>query len=114
MAIKAEDFPVYQRLVELNGPGIARAKNDFAAGQSGGDEAAYNFALGIQTVAAIPGIENQIPGLTTGMVEKTLQSCLAVFEDVASRGHTNSRFMVGDFKARGLGQKRPRGASGPA
>ena len=113
MTIKAEDFPVYQRLLELNQPGIQLAKSDFAAAQTGGDEAAYNFALGIQTVAAIPGIEQQIPGLTAEMVEETLQSCLAIFEVAASHGHANAKFMVGDFKARGLGRKRPPGAPGP-
>ncbi|MGA2903834.1 MAG: hypothetical protein ABSD98_08380 [Candidatus Korobacteraceae bacterium] len=114
MTIKAEDFPVYQLLLQLNHPGVELAKKDFAAAQNGGDEAAYTFALGIQTIAAIPGIETKIPGLTAGMVGKTLESCLAIFEDVASRGHTNANFMVGDFKARGLGRKRPPGAPGPS
>jgi hypothetical protein len=102
MDIKAEDFPVYEQLLKLNQPGIETAKADFNAAVAGGDEEKYNFALGIQTIAAnVPA--GAIPGITQEMNEKTLRSCLKIFEDVASRGNPNAQFMVRDFKARGLG-----------
>ena len=107
MDFKEEDFPLYQLLVKLNQPGVELAKKDFNAALLGGDEERYAFALGIQTIAAIPGIEKQIPGLTKEINEKTLQSCLAIFRDAASRGHKNAAYMVEDFKARGLDTSGP-------
>jgi hypothetical protein len=103
MDFKEEDFPLYQVLVKLGQPGVETAINDFNAAVRGGDEEKYNFALGIQTVAAqVPA--GVIPGVTQEINDKTLRSCLAVFKDVASRGHKNGAFMVQDFKARGLGR----------
>ncbi len=99
--ITEEDFPVYQQLVKLNNPGIALAINDFVKATTGGDEEKYKFALGIQTVAVMP--VGKVPGVTKDMQVKTLQSCLKVFEDVASRGHKGAQQMVVYFKLNRLG-----------
>jgi hypothetical protein len=103
MDFKEEDFPVYQQLVKLGGPGVRRAMADFEAAVNGGDEEKYNFALGIQTIAANVPV-GDIPGVTKEMNDRTLRSCFVVFVDLASRGHTDAAYMVQDFKMRGLGQ----------
>lgn len=102
MDFKEEDFPVYQQLVKLGQPGVETAKADFKAAVVGGDQEKYDFALGIQTIAANVPV-GAIPGVTREINEKTLRSCLNIFKDVASRGHADAAFMVADFNARGLG-----------
>ncbi len=102
MNIKQEDFPLYQLLVELNQPGIERAKADFAAACKGGDEAQYCFAMGIQTVAVNVPAE-AIPGCTDDMMKTTLRSCLTIFNELAAKSHDGAVFMVKNFKQRGLG-----------
>jgi hypothetical protein len=101
-SLKAEDFPLYQLLVRLNGPGVERATADFNAAARGGDDEKYSFALGIQTVAAnVPW--QDIPDCSPEIMQKTLRSCLTVFNALAERGHASAAFMVRDFAARGLG-----------
>jgi hypothetical protein len=102
---KAEDFPLYQHLVDLGNPGVERAKADFEAACKGGEVEKYQFALGIQTIAANVPLD-QIPGATEEMNAKTLRSCLDVFKVVAkgtTEAAANARIMVNDFDARGLG-----------
>ncbi len=103
MDFKEENFPVYQQLVKNGEFGVERAISDFEAALKGGDQEKYNFALGIQTIAANVPV-GEIPCVTKEMNEKTLRSCFAIFEDIASRGHADAAFMVADFKRRGLGQ----------
>jgi hypothetical protein len=103
MDFKEEDFPLYQLLVKRGGPGAEYAIADFERARTGGDDEKYGFALGLQTVALSSGIEAVLPGMTREIKEKTLRSCLAVFEDVASRGHAGAVFMVQYFKRNGLG-----------
>src|ERR1035437_2986048 len=102
MDVREEDFPVYQQLVKLGQSGVEQAKADFKAAVEGGDQEKYDFALGIQTIAANVPV-GAIPGVTKEMNEKTLRSCLNIFKDVAIRGHADAVFMVAYFKAHGLG-----------
>ena len=103
MDIKAEDFPLYQLLVAMHAgdQGVKNLIADFNKAVTGGDEENFSFAFGIQTLAA--NFPHCIPGQTAQMNQKTLQSCLAVFKDVASHGHKGAAYMVASFKARGLG-----------
>jgi hypothetical protein len=103
MEIKEEDFPLYQLLVKLGRPGVKHVIADFERACTGGDEEKYSFVLGLQTVALTSGIEIVLPEMTREIKEKTLRSCLSVFEDVASRGHEGAVFMVQYFKRNGLG-----------
>jgi hypothetical protein len=103
MDMKEEDFPLYQLLVKLGRLGVEHAVADFERARTGGDDEKYGFALGLQTVALTPGVEAALPGMTKEIKEKTLRSCLAVFEDVASRGHADAAFMVQYFRRNGLG-----------
>jgi len=97
---KEENFPVYQLLVSLGLPDAERATADFEKARTGGDEEKYKFAMGILAVASTPDC---LPGQTAEMNKKTLQSCRAVFEDVASRGHVNAALVVKYFIENGLG-----------
>jgi hypothetical protein len=103
---KAQDFPLYQHLVELDdNAGVERAKADFEAACKGGEVEKYQFALGIQTIAANVPV-GDIPGVTEDMNKATLRSCLDVFKAVAkgtSEVAANAKIMVNDFEARGLG-----------
>lgn len=101
--IKEEDFPLYQLLVKLDLPGVERAKSDFSKAVTGGDDERYRFALGIQTIVAIPDAERLVPGLTKDIKDKTLQSCLSVFEEAASHGHEKAAFMARYYKAHAMG-----------
>ena len=71
MDFKEEDFPVYQQLVKLGQPGVGQAEADFKAAVGGGDQEKYEFALGIQTIAAnvpigaIPGVTKELTGKET-------------------------------------------------
>jgi len=105
MDIKAEDFPLYQLYLKLNQPGIERATAYFNKAVNGNDDDKFNFALGIQT-GTIPPFNNA-PGQTADMDCKTQQSCLAVFRDLASRGHEGAALMVENYEARDLGAPRP-------
>jgi hypothetical protein len=103
MDIKEEDFPLYQLLVKLGRPGVEYAIADFEKACTGGDEEKYCFALGLQGVALFPGMEKTLPEMTKEIKEKTLRSCLAVFQDVAGRGHAGAAMMVQYFQQNGLG-----------
>jgi len=97
MDIKEDNFPLYRLLLKLDNPGVANAKADFEAASKGGDDDKYRFALGMQQIALnVP--KNLIPGFTPDLQEKELRSCLAVFKDVASRGHANAAVMVSYFR----------------
>ena len=76
----------------------------FEKAQAGGDEEKYNFALGIQTHAFPENrkIFGDIPRATEDIYRKSLEMCLAVFKDVASRGHEGGAFMVADYARRGI------------
>ena len=117
MIINEENFPLYPLLLINNHSGAARAqqehcveaaKQDFQAAQSGDDEAIYNFVLGVQTVALWPA---PVPGRTEEIVEKTLQSSRAVFEELASRGHKDAQSMRDYYDANGIGLPNPKAGS---
>lgn len=103
--MKEEDFPLYQLLLKNKEPGIEKAIEDFKAAARGGDEEQYRFALGIQTIATITPA-SEISGLSEDIRQKTLHSCLAIFESIAKGRSTeaqNAKFMVNYFKKSGLG-----------
>jgi hypothetical protein len=104
MDFKAEDFPLYQHIVQL-GKASAEAQKAFSVACSGGDAEKYEFAFGIQTVAvAVP--LGQISGVTKEMNDKTLRSCLAIFQEVANGTSTiaaEARQMVDYFASNKLG-----------
>lgn len=100
------DFPLYQLLLENKIPGYERAKADFEAACAGNPQSRYSFALGIQTLSEL---SMYIPGATSEVVRKTLESCLKVFEDLARQTKDtelakNSQIMV-DFCARKIERK---------
>lgn len=99
------DFPLYQLLLESQISGFERAKADFEAARAGSAQSKYSFALGIQTLSEL---SMYIPGATSEVVRKTIESCLKVFEDLSQADDTelakNSKIMV-DFCARKIGRK---------
>ena len=113
MDIKEEDFPLYQLLAktQADNSGVQRAIEDFKKAQNGGDEEKYQFVHGIQTVATFPAAAHFVPGMTTEIRDKTLRSCLAVFRDVASRGHVGAKMMVAYYEKNGIGCDRKASAS---
>lgn len=102
MDIREKDFPLYLLLLELGQEGVEYAIADFEAARDGGDEEKYRFALGIQTIPIACG-PNALPGQTQAMTDKTLQSCLAVFEDIGGRGHPYGAYMAAYFYTCGHG-----------
>lgn len=101
MDFTAEKFPLYQRLLELNEPGIEAAKADFAAACAGGEAERFQFAMGIQTVV----FASEVDGMTDEMAETTLRSCLEVFEEVAkgtSKDAATAQSMVDYYQGLGL------------
>ena len=108
MPFKEEDFPLYQLLIQLNEPGIERARAEFEKAVKGGDDEKFRFALGLQTCcinmeSGAPD-HTQIPGNTREINDRTLMSCLAVFREAAANGHQGAAFMVRDYARRGIGQ----------
>ncbi|MBI3440997.1 MAG: hypothetical protein HY052_04220 [Proteobacteria bacterium] len=103
MNMKEEDFPFYQFLVSQysDNPGVKRAIDGFEKAQTGSDEEKFEFAYGIQT--GLGDKNTWPPGATEDMVLKTLQSCLAVFEDIASRNHVKGTAAAAYFHAFGFG-----------
>lgn len=102
--ITENDFPAYQVLLKLNKQGIEAAKKAFAEALSGDFAKEYNFALGIQTIAADPDIQLKIPEMTPDVVKQTLRSCLRIFKQGVEFDHEYSKDMVDDYSVRGLGQ----------
>lgn len=89
MDFREEDFPLYTHLVNLDQAATVHARKDFAAACAGGDIEKYNFAFGIQTVAANVPL-GQIPGVTEEMNTKTLQSCLVIFKKIAAGSYSQT------------------------
>lgn len=80
----ADDFPLYQLLVGWDKPGSQKAKNDFEAAAAGDLQKQYSFALGIQGISEHAAL---IPEVTPVIIQKTLQSCLKVFQRIADSPH---------------------------
>lgn len=96
--IQSSDFPVYEAILQTDNLGKHIAKKDFESAQNGDIDKEVSFALGIQTVA----ICSFIPNVTEEMRQKTLKSCLAIF-DRASDKNECAKIMAEDFRKRGLG-----------
>lgn len=111
MEFQAENFAIYQLLVKANLPGVEQVKADFAAAKNGGDEEKYQFAMGIYTVAATPGLERALPGLTDAVKAATLEQAFLIFEDTGSRDHAGGALMAAWCKANGIGCLLDRGAA---
>ncbi len=94
MDIKPEDFPLYGLLDALGAPGVERARTDMAAACGGDDNAAYGLTMGLHGVAASPGIENHIPGLTEDIKQATYVKCREVWATLAARGHAQSQNLM--------------------
>ncbi len=103
MEFKEENFAIYQLLVKTNLPGVDQVKADFAAAKNGGDEEKYQFAMGIYTVAAAPGLEKALPALTDAIKASTLEQAFLIFEDTGSRNHAGGALMSAWCKANGIG-----------
>jgi TPR repeat protein len=102
MVFKEEDFPLYQ-LIAREQPDSLGVKM-FQKACAGGDEEKVYFCFGIQTGLAGDIEKNEFPaGTTREMIEKTLRSCLAIFEDAASRNHPRALFMSAEFRLWGKG-----------
>lgn len=102
MEFKEENFALYQLLDKLNQPGVENMRADFQAAKSGGDDAKYQFALGLYGMVTAPDIEKFIP-LTPAIKQATLEQSYAVFEDLGSRNHPWASLMVAFCKANATG-----------
>ncbi len=111
MEFKEENFAIYQLLVKANMPGFDQMKADFAAAKNGGDEEKYQFAMGIYTVAAAPGLEKALPALTDAIRAATLEQAFLIFEDTGRRDHAGGALMSAWCKANGIGCILDRGAA---
>ncbi|MGB9154682.1 MAG: hypothetical protein WCD70_16535 [Alphaproteobacteria bacterium] len=113
-AITEQNFPLYPLLLTNNQTDphahamqarcVEDARKGFETAQSSDDEAVFDFVLGIQTVALWP---EPTPGQTDEIIEKTLQSSRAVFEELAKRGHSAAKDMVDYYDANGIGLPKP-------
>lgn len=103
MNFDAAAFPLYELLLKLNQPGVETAKADFATAQAGGAKEKCQFAIGLHGIANIPGIEKEMPGFTPAIRQKTLASCLAVFEETGTNGWAQGAQMSAYCYTWGLG-----------
>lgn len=103
MDFKEEDFPLYQQLVKLDELGVEAAKTDFKKAVEGGDAEKLYFAIGIQTVVVNVPI-GVIAGVTQEMNDKTMYSCMKIFQAAAAKGNETAAMMAQSFKERGLGK----------
>jgi hypothetical protein len=85
MQLKEEDFPIYQQYISLNPRRAVAAIRKFKAACEGGDQEQYDFALDLTMLMVKIPLEN-ITGATEGMRQKTLRSCLAIFDGLAKKG----------------------------
>lgn len=97
MDIKAKDFPLYRLLLKNKQNGYENAATGFSLAESGGDEELYTFVRGLYEIAAYAPI-SQIAGCNVRIMNRTLVSCLKVFEDVASRGHKGAACLADEIK----------------
>lgn len=87
--MQEEDFPLYPFILKY----VPQIKNDlaqsFQEASAGNEEAQYHFALALSRLAyAAPW--QDAPGFTEDVRQKTLQSCLVIFDDLSGRGNENA------------------------
>lgn len=102
IVIREEDFPLYTILVDENQRGVDTLRKAFNAAASGADDYKFAFAVGIHSVAVgLP--EGALPEATDEVIQKTLRSCRAVFENLAVRGHGDAAGMLDHYNENRLG-----------
>lgn len=105
MDITKENFPVLDLLLTDDNPMAPLVRTDFDAAAQGGDVEQYNFALGILPVVR-DLTEQDLPGLTEDIRQKSLQSCRTVFDWVAqgnSSEAANAQYVLDEMNAMKLG-----------
>lgn len=105
MDFKEEDFPLYTHIAATAPDKAFMAIEGFKAAVAGGDQEKFEFAMGIQTLAVMHHFNQMtIEGVTPAMIEKTLQSCLVIFKNLAAQGHEKAVFMTKYFEDNNLGR----------
>ncbi len=98
MDFKAENFPLYILLLQNGTPEAKKLAGFFELARTGDDLDRYAFAQGMQALAQL----GRMPDQTEELNGKTLEACLAVFEEQGVR-HAQSAFMAGYNRLHGLG-----------